>query len=130
MTITGSYRKHFERLIEAKRQFEALGARVLRPHAETISSVDEDLVLLPGDPDDARELQQAQLEAIAASDLLYVVNPGGYVGAAATLDVGYAHRGGTAIATSELPFEASVAALATVIGNPERALEALAELEQ
>lgn len=124
VTIAGSYRKHFDRIVEAKQAFEALGATVLRPRSEQISSSDEDLVRLEGDPDDQRGIQDAQLQAINDSDLLYVVNPGGYVGASATLEVGYASGVTTQIVTSEPPFESAVALLSEV-GDPAKALKLL-----
>ena len=93
VTISGSYHKHMERILIAKRQFEQLGAVVLRPRTERIVSPEGALVRLEGDPLNVREVQLLQLEAIAASDLVYVVNPGGHVGASATLEVGDAWRG-------------------------------------
>lgn len=128
VTIAGSYRKHLERILEAKQRFEALGAEVLRPRASTavaVSDADAELIRLEGDPEERRALRAAQFAAIAGSDLVYVVNPGGYVGGAATLEVGYAHRGESLIAASEAPFEADVADVVTIIGSPEEALQEL-----
>src|ERR1017187_7610830 len=99
VTISGSYRKHLNRILAAKRRFEELGAIVLRPHTEEVVSSEGALVRLQGDPLNVRAVQLLQLEAIAASELVYVVNPGGYVGASATLEVGDARRGGTLIVT-------------------------------
>ncbi len=129
VTIAGSYNKHFDRIVEAKHTFEELGAEVLRPRSETVRSKGEDLVRLEGDPDDETAIQKAQLEAIKASDLLYVVNPGGYVGSSATLEVGAAYAAGVAVVTSEPSFEAVVRRLSQV-GAPGTALEFLARSER
>jgi hypothetical protein len=126
VTISGSYRKHLERILVAKRRFEELGAVVLRPHTEEIVDSEGALVRLQGDPDDVRAVQLLQLQAIAQSDLVYVVNPGGYVGASATLEVGDARRGGALIVTAEPAFEDAVAAVIGGVGNPEEALALLA----
>jgi len=123
VTIAGSYRKHFDRIVEAKRRFEELGAQVLRPRSETIAASDAELVRLEGDPDDLRAVREAQFEAIRACDLLYVVNPGGYAGASACIEVGYAHRGGTPVITSEPPFETDAKVLVAAVGGPEEAIE-------
>lgn len=123
VTIAGSYRKHFDRIVEAKREFEEQGAEVLRPRTETVAASDSELVRLEGDPDDLREVREAQFEAIRGADVLYVVNPGGYVGSAATIEVGYAHRGGTPVVTSEPPFEADVAVLVAAVGSPAQAMD-------
>jgi nucleoside 2-deoxyribosyltransferase len=123
VTISGSYRKHFDRLMEAKRAFEEMGVKVLRPHSEKIISDErEELVRLEGDPKEASAVQEAQLKAIHDSNFVYVVNPGGYVGNAATLEVGYAHRAQTPVVTSEIPFEPAVAAVAALVGSPQEAV--------
>ena len=126
VTISGSYRKHLERILVAKRRFEELGATVLRPDTEEIVGSESALVRLQGDPDDLRAVQLLQLEAIAQSDIVYVVNPGGYVGASATLEVGDARRGGAFIVTAEPAFEEAVAAVVSGVGSPEDALRLLA----
>jgi len=123
VTIAGSYRKHFDRIAEAKRAFEAEGAEVLRPRTEEVAASDNELVRLEGDPDDLRAVREAQFEAIRAADVLYVVNPGGYLGPSATIEVGYAHRGGIPVITSEPPFEADVAVLVAAVGSPAQAME-------
>ena len=125
ITVTGSYRKHLSRIFEARRRFLEAGAIVLRPHTEQMSGSDGSLILLEGDPHTASEVRRAQLQAIEKSDLLYVVNPGGYVGPAATADAGYAHRSGTLIVCSEPAWEDVVADMAGGVGSPDRALEIL-----
>lgn len=128
VTICGSYRKHLDRIVEAKREFEKLGATVLRPRAETpVESADDELVRLEGDPAERRAVRAAQFEAIADSDLVYIVNPGGYVGSSATLEVGYAHRTGTPVVAAEEPFEADVADVVAAVGDPAAALRCLTE---
>jgi hypothetical protein len=127
VTISGSYRKHFDRLIRAKKDFQSLGAEVLRPHSDEITNADEELVRLEGDPEDIRAVQEKQLKALKDCDFVYVVNPGGYLGPSATLEVGYAYRAGTPIITSETPFEPVVAALIKAVATPEEAINLLKE---
>lgn len=121
ITISGSYRKHLNRILDAKREFEGLGAEVLRPQSEEIRDHENELVRLSGDPDDLRAVQEAQLEAVGDCDLLYVVNPAGYVGPSATLEIGYANARGKKIITSEPPFEAAVAVLVDGFGSATEA---------
>lgn len=128
VTISGSYRKHFDRLVSNKKDFESLdNVRVLRPHSNEISSADEELVRLEGDPKDIREVQEKQLSALRESDLVYVVNPGGSLGPSSTLEVGYAHRAGTPVIASEPPFEPVVAALITAVATPAEAVNIVRE---
>ena len=130
VTISGSYRKHLDRILEAKRRFEELGAVVLRPHTDEVVGPEGPLVRLEGDPQDTQAVQNAQLAAIAQSDLVYVVNPGGYVGPSATLEVGYARRGETLVVTAEPAFEEAVAAVVDGVGGPEDALQLLDQEQQ
>lgn len=125
VTIAGSYRKHFDRLVRAKKDFEEVGVEVLRPKSTEISSADEELVRLEGDPGDISEVQERQLEALRDCDFVYVVNPGGYLGPSATLEVGYAHRAGTPIIASEAPFEPVVAAIILGVADPSEAINLL-----
>lgn len=125
ITISGSYRKHLDRILVVKRRFEELGAEVLRPHTEEVVGAEGPLVRLKGDPDDAKSVQLSQLQAITRSDLVYVVNPGGYVGPSATLEVGYARRGDTLVITAEPAFEEAVSAVVDGVGKPEDALAQL-----
>ena len=123
VTIAGSYRKHFDRIVEAKRAFEALGAVVLRPAAEQIAEDEGELVRLEGDPDRLRAIKERQLEAIVDGDLLYVVNPGGYMGPSTTFEAGWAHRGGIPLVSSEPSFNADVAIYVSAVGTAEQAVE-------
>jgi hypothetical protein len=125
VTIAGSYSKHLPRLLEVRAQFVELGIEVLRPASDqVISEPDEDTVRLQGDPSDPELLRAAQFRAISDSDFLYLVNPGGYVGPAATLESGYAYRAGTPIYSSEPPFESDVKAIVSAVGDPERTVRA------
>ena len=125
IVISGSYRKHFERIIDCKIQFEEAGAKVLRPVGKEILSQQGNVVRLEGDPETVEGIEAAQLRAIANSDLLYVVNPGGYLGPATTLEIGYAYRAGLPIITSETPYEAALITVISSTGNPALALEFL-----
>lgn len=122
VTIAGSYNKHFARIVHAATEFRARDAEVLRPHTDEIVSTDEQLVRLHGDPHDAIGVERAQFQAIADSQLLYVVNPGGYVGPSALVQAGLAYGRGVRVVCSEPPFERSMNAIIAGVGTPEHAL--------
>jgi len=126
VTISGSYHKHLDRILAAREKFLELGVEVLRPRTDEVAAVNEDVVLLAGDAPEVAAVQDAQLGAIEESDLLYVVNPGGYVGPSATFEVGFARRQKTPVVTSEVAFEAIVASSSRT-GTPEEALAFLQE---
>jgi hypothetical protein len=124
VTISGSYNKHLDRILAARERFVELGAEVLRPRTDRVAEPSPGVVRLEGDPEDASGVHREQLSAIEASDLVYVVNPGGYVGPAATYEVGYAGRASTPVFCAEAPFEAIVAA-SSQVATPDEAYSAL-----
>lgn len=123
VTISGSYGKHLSRILEARADFLGLGVRVLRPASDQVLESEEGLVRMAGDPATPGALRAAQFQAISGADFLYLVNPGGYVGPAATLEAGYAYRGHTPIFAAEPPFEADLREIVTAVGDPALALE-------
>lgn len=129
ITLSGSYSKHLERILRAREEFVSLGAEVLRPATDEVVSRDGQ-VLLAGDPQDASLLRDEQFLAIDASEMLYLVNPGGYVGAAATLEAGYAHALGLPVIAAEEPFETEVELVVEGFGDPDRALEIYQEIKE
>lgn len=121
IAISGSYAKHVDRILDARAEFLSLGAEVLRPvNDEKI--VDGEMTRMAGDPEDIAGIRRAQFEAIYSSDILYIVNPGGYVGPASTLDVGFAYSLQIPVWTSEPAFEDAVRVLVSNHGSPEELL--------
>lgn len=126
ITIAGSYRKHLDRLLTARAEFQARGAEVLRPHSEVVADDgEEEFVRLEGDPLDVADVHREQLQAIDESELLYVVNPGGYVGPSATANVAWAAKSGKLVVLQEPAYEMIVAALADGVGDEAYALALL-----
>jgi nucleoside 2-deoxyribosyltransferase len=120
VTISGSYNKHLDRILEARTRFLEMGAEVLRPQNKEVLAAKGDFVRLQGDTGSAQDIHDAQLNAIRHSDFIYVVNPGGYVGPSATFEAGYAAGQGIPVVAQEAPFEGAVALKARV-GTPEEA---------
>lgn len=127
VTLAGSYSKHLDRILAVRAEFVALGADVLRPASDEVVSRDG-FVLLAGDPEDAAGVREEQFAAINASSLLYLVNPGGYVGAAATMEAGYATALGIPVVSAEEPFETEVELVVSGFGDPAQALDILEKL--
>lgn len=122
VTIAGSYRKHLSAILRARAEFIAHGARVLRPASDEVLKDAGAFVQLVGDPADPGEAARQQLGAIRRSDLVYVVNPGGYIGASAMLEIGYACALAIPVVSSEPPFEAAASANVRAVATPHRAV--------
>lgn len=125
VTISGSYRKHLPAILRAREAFTYFGITVLRPTSDAILEDAGAFVRLEGDPKDPRDAARRQLDAIRLSRLLYVVNPGGYVGGSAMYECGFAAGLGVPVVFSEPPFEAAALEQASAIGDPGRAVAML-----
>lgn len=107
--VSGSYRKHLEGLFAKRDELEALGVKVLFPlKSKPVNPKDEFVVLDTDETDDARELQLKNLKLIENCDFLYVYNPQGYVGASATLEIGYALKCGKQVISLETPADVTL----------------------
>jgi hypothetical protein len=89
--ISGSYRKHFREMVELKGFLEKERIQVLAPVSTGVVNPGEEFILLDDDPiHDPRTLQDSILAKIRASSFLVLANVDGYIGKAATFEMGYA----------------------------------------
>jgi hypothetical protein len=100
--ISGSYRKHFSQMIELKQFLHQERICVLAPVSTGVVNPGEEFVLLDEDPiHDPRTLQDSILAKIRSSSFLVLANVDGYIGKAATFEMGYAVSQGIQILTLE-----------------------------
>lgn len=112
VTIAGSYSRHLKSILAYRAAFVEAGARVVRPVTSEVVDEGTNVVRLAGDPEDAASIASAQRRAVSRSDVLYVVNPGGYVGPSALVEIGYAYALGVIVVASEPAYERAAAQLA------------------
>lgn len=91
VTISGSFRKHFETIIEFKKQFEKIGIEILSPKSEKIISNKKGFILLENDSGNINHIEGLHLKAIAESDILYVICNEGYIGSSTAMEIGFAN---------------------------------------
>jgi len=90
-TISGSFRKHLKEITQVIEEFEKYEVKVLSPAHTSPKNPGDEFVLFDGETtEDPKELEELHLKGIKNSDFLYVVNPGGYIGNSATMEIGYA----------------------------------------
>jgi hypothetical protein len=100
--ISGSYRKHFRQMVELKQFLENERIQVLAPVSSGVVNPGEEFILLDEDPiHDPRTLQDSILAKIRVSSFLVLANVDGYIGKAATFEMGYAVSQGIQILTVE-----------------------------
>lgn len=92
VVIIGSFSKHSTEIGKVARLMGAQGIDVLSPiNAVGLNPDDPFVALATGDPPKSpHDLQFAVLMKILRTSLVYLVNPGGYVGLGAAGEVGYA----------------------------------------
>lgn len=100
--ISGSYRRHLQELYILKTCLEDIGINVLSPVGSFALNPSEEFVLLDADPiHDRRTLQDGVFAKIRTSSFLVLANFEGYIGIAASLEIGYALSYGLQILTVE-----------------------------
>ncbi|MDB5179344.1 MAG: hypothetical protein JWN01_1287 [Patescibacteria group bacterium] len=117
VTLSGSFRKHLNYILDVKKQLEEQGIRVLSPRFIEPQNPGEEFVVFHGeDGMTPLELERHHLESIERSDALVVCNPDGYVGASAFIEIGYAHPIGKHTIFTEKPEEFMLKTLPAQIG--------------
>jgi nucleoside 2-deoxyribosyltransferase len=104
--------------------FSSLGATVLSPTSGQVQSIYQGFTELGGDPSVVPWITEVRhLEAIAASDLLWVVVPDGHPGESTTMEIGYAYSLKVPIYSARTSWDEPLQHFVRVVSGPERALE-------
>ena len=122
-TISGSFRKHLNEIIKVIETFDDHSCMVLSPSHVAPKNPGEEFVLFHGEKTtDPKELETLHLEAIRKSDFLYVVDPDGYVGNSAVMEIGFALAIGKPIYVPYEPQE-FILKLFIKVADPLKAIE-------
>jgi len=117
VTISGSFRKHLDYILEVKNYLESMGAKVLSPRFSKPKNPGDNFVIFEGEEGlSPLQIERYHLSSIEKSDVLIVCDPKGYVGASALLKIGYAHALGKRIIFTEKPEEFILNVLPAEIG--------------
>ncbi|ACY14224.1 MazG nucleotide pyrophosphohydrolase domain-containing protein [Haliangium ochraceum] len=128
VTICGSFRKHFEGILAVIEEFESHGIKVLSPKASPIVNPGEEFAVLRADGDaDPKTLEQRHLDAISASDAVYFYNPDGYLGASATMELGFALAQDKPVYAKERPTDFTLKLFAEQVATPAEVAAGLRE---
>jgi NTP pyrophosphatase (non-canonical NTP hydrolase) len=98
-TVSGSFTKFLPEVSRALDEMAELGIVVLSPRSITpIRTTNrwqhDGFILFEGDKGPPSQIEKRHLQAITRSDFIYLVNPEGYVGVSAALEIGYAFSKG------------------------------------
>ncbi len=106
VTISGSYKKHIDDIIQLKRLFTERGIEVCSPRFNKLVSRHDEFVYFEEQAESGLtplEIEIDHMHCIDQSDALIVCNPGGYVGISVSMEVGYAHARNIPIYFMEKP---------------------------
>lgn len=117
ITISGSFRKHLDYIVDIRNDLVEKGVDVLSPRFVEPKNPDEEFVIFDGEEDmEPLELERHHLESIEKSDALIVCGPDGYVGNSALIEMGYANALEKRIIFTEEPEEFMLTTLPAEIG--------------
>lgn len=116
-TISGSFRKHLDYILETKERLEKTGCQTLSPRFSKPKNPKEEFVVFDGEENlTPLELERHHLDSIKKSDVLVVCDPQGYVGASALIEIGFAHSLGKRTIFTEKPEEFMLNTLPAEVG--------------
>jgi NTP pyrophosphatase (non-canonical NTP hydrolase) len=125
VTLSGSLHRHTAAIAKTAAEFGDGGGVILSPRSTEVQREDEEgFVYLSGDRGEPGEIERAHLAAIGRSDLLYIVNPGGYLGLSTAMEIGYALARSVPVYASDPPKESPHKFLI----SQKSVIEALAEV--
>lgn len=126
VVISGSFRKHYQGIVDRIAAFADAGVTVLSPRASRIVNPGEAFAILETDGAESPEaLERHHLDAITAADALYVYNPDGYVGLSAALEVGWALSLGKEIFVLQPAVDFTLALFCRRVASPAEIAELL-----
>lgn len=126
IVISGSFRKHFQGISSLIQEFEGLDIQVLSPQASQITNPKDEFVILEtDDTNDPKTLQERHLTAIEQADALYLYNKNSYLGASATLELGWALALGKPIYAKESSEDFTLNLCSGKIATPQEVKEDL-----
>jgi len=124
ITISGSFQKALNEIRADIRAFESLGCSVLSPRMFHSHKNEDGFVILDSDGDRRpAAIHGRHLTSIDQSILLWVRNPGGYVGLSTALEIGHAHAIGVPVYASDSSTDSSLNRYIRVVSSPEQALQ-------
>ena len=123
VTVSGSFRRHMSAIYEAVTEFLDLGAEVLSPADPRIVDQLGDFIFVASDKVRSIKLvEDRHLEAIRASDLMWLVCPDQYVGQSAAMELGWAVAVGTQVCCASPPADMTLSKYVRTVAGPREAL--------
>lgn len=105
IALIGSFRKHYQQILDARSALQKAGILVTTPRGNPVIDEGQLFVRFAGEfeGDDDATVQCYTLHRILSADAVYVVVPGGYIGRTTCYEVGRIVQAGRPVYFSESP---------------------------
>ena len=115
-TVSGSFHRHMDAISAAVRDLGNLSVRVLSPADPRVVAHQGEFLFVASDRHrSVRLVQDRHVDAISASDFLWLVCPDGYVGLSGAMEIGAAKLGGVPIFATRAPADLTLREYVTVV---------------
>jgi hypothetical protein len=123
VTVSGSFHRHMHEIGAAVEELATLSVRVLSPADPRIVAAQGEFLFVASDPvRSVRLVQDRHLEAIRASSFLWLVDPDGYVGQSASMELGFAAAIGIPIYSTHVPSDLTLRQYVTIVPSLDEAV--------
>jgi hypothetical protein len=123
-TVSGSFHRHMPAVYEAVGELRARNVNVLSPSdPRIVDNIGEFLFVASDKLRSIRLVQDRHLEAIRASDFLWVVCPDGYTGPSTCMEIGAAHGAGVPVFASAPALDITLGEYVCRVSNYGEAIE-------
>jgi hypothetical protein len=124
-TVSGSFHRFMSEIERAVYTLAQMGVKVVSPaDPRVVDSAGEFLFVASDRVRSIRMVQDRHLEAIAASDFVWLVSPDGYVGQSASMEIGFAVANNVPIFSTALPTDLTLRHYVQKVAGIERAVVA------
>jgi hypothetical protein len=123
VTVSGSFHRHMHEIGSAVEELAALSIRVLSPADPRIVAAQGEFLFVASDPvRSVRLVQDRHLEAIRASNFVWLVCPDGYVGQSASMEIGFAAAIGMPIYSLHAPSDLTLRQYVKIVPSLAQAI--------
>jgi hypothetical protein len=122
-TVSGSFHRHMQAITTAVQELASHSIRVLSPADPRVVAQQGEFLFVASDRvRSVRLVQDRHLESIQAADFLWLVSPDGYVGASASMEIGYAVRAGIPIYGTHAPSDLTMREYVNIVPTVRAAI--------
>jgi hypothetical protein len=130
-TVSGSFHRHMAAIYESVGQLRSRGVTVLSPSdPRVVDNIGEFLFVASDKLRSIRLVQDRHLQAIQASDFLWVVCPEGYTGPSTCLEIGTALAANVPVLSSTVALDITVGEYVRRVSGYDEAISYVSQLRR